>query len=210
MKNINYILILLILVSCLSNKSMQNSKEGLILEITSKDIKFSNKLMITLRNETSKDYYLLMDTLSFTNKQAPFNASTHLYFGSINIFDDLNNEILMEYVDDGCYDKNYYKEALKGPKKLSTKNVLKIMANKTISFSTPFNLKTVVGNDCWYRYQTQLMKPELKYNVSFQYIEPNDYVKSVLPKSALDSLKQMGYQLYDKKIVSNKVPLIIN
>jgi hypothetical protein len=100
---------------------------------------------------------------------------------------------------------NFYKEVLKGPKKLSTKNVLRIKANKSITFNTPFSLKTTIAEDCWYGYQVQLMKPERKYGVSFQYVEPNDYVKTVLPKSAQDSLKQMGYELYDKKIVSNKV-----
>jgi hypothetical protein len=209
MKKLNYILSSIILFSCLSNKSLQK-KENLDLQIINEQIKNNNHLKVVLKNETSKDYYLLMDTLSFSNKQSPFKASSLLYSGFVNIFDDSGNEILMEYVDDGCYNKDYYKEALKGPKKLSTKNVLKLKANKSVTFNVPFNLKTIIGEDCWYGYQTQLMKPEQKYGITFQYIEPNDYIKTVLPKSAQDSLQRMGYELYDKKIVSNKVPLILN
>ncbi len=37
----------------------------------------------------------------------------------------------------------------------------------------------------------------------------NEYFKNALPKTVKDSIEQMVYELYDKQIVSNRVPLIL-
>jgi ribosome maturation factor RimP len=53
------------------------------------------------------------------------------------------------------------------------------------------------------------MVPNKQYYVYMRYSIINEYFKNALPKTVKDSIEQMGYELYDKQIVSNRVPLIL-
>ena len=54
-----------------------------------------------------------------------------------------------------------------------------------------------------------MMAPNKQYYVYMRYSIINEYFKNSLPKTVKDSIEQMGYELYDKQIVSNRVPLIL-
>lgn len=69
-------------------------------------------------------------------------------------------------------------------------------------------MKTKVNNYCWYGYQKEFMSKKNKYFINFEYKMYSETDKDIISISTKDSLKQMGYELYDKEINSNKVPLI--
>jgi len=54
-----------------------------------------------------------------------------------------------------------------------------------------------------------MMAPNKQYYVYMKYSIINEYFKNTLPKTVKDSIEQMGYELYDKQIISNRVPLIL-
>lgn len=196
-----YISILLIMF--LFTSSRQIKKDELEFRILNKLINDGSNLDIELINRSTKDYYVLLDTTSVYNKFAPFNASDFLYLANIGIKDNRNNSIDIEYKDYDCYNNLINKNRIK------TKNILKIKANQRVYFKMPFNIKTKINDYCWYGYQTEKMKINKKYFCFLLNIKPDEVLKQKLSIEIKDSLRQMGYELYDKEIVSNKVPLIL-
>ncbi|MBF4507668.1 hypothetical protein IRZ83_13410 [Flavobacterium sp. JLP] len=196
-----YVLIFIILFLCISNEVIK--KEELEFRIVNKSITNGSNIDVELVNNSKKDYYLLLDTTSFYNKLAPFNASEFLQLANIGIKDNYNNVIDLEFKDYQCYNNLEYKNHVK------SKNILKIKSNHKVYFSIPFKLRTDINENCWYGYQIQKMKIDRKYFCFLMNVKPDEYLRQKLPMEVKDSLMQMGYELYEKEIISNKVALIL-
>ncbi len=91
----------------------------------------------------------------------------------------------------------------------TTEDIVKLKPKQKVKLSIPFRMKTNVSEDCYYGYMTDTILPDKQYYVYAYYYIGNEYFKNALPKTIKDSLEQMGYELYEKEIVSNRVPLIL-
>ncbi len=182
MKKVFFIILIIVLFS--SNKNIILPK-SLEFRINNKTITDNTILKIELANNTNKNYYLLLDTLSFYNKYAPFYANDcfGLYYFGMN--SSKGEQILTEYVDYECYDDLFYKNE---EKYLSSRNVLKIKAKSKLILNVPFRMKTIISNYCLYGYQKQNIKSNRQYFINFSYLKPNEYAKTILSKAKQDSL----------------------
>ncbi|KQS53203.1 hypothetical protein ASG38_00180 [Flavobacterium sp. Leaf359] len=170
------------------------------MKLTNTSIKDSTDLKITITNNSLKNYYLLYSSKSVNDIMKEFNNSGALYTISAVIVDDENSSIDLKLYEGSCpYDSPVH----------TTKDILKLKPKQKIKLSIPFRMKTNVSEDCYYGYMTDTMLPDKQYYVYAYYYIGNEYFKNALPKTIKDSLEQMGYELYEKEIVSNRVPLIL-
>lgn len=196
-------IIVIIVISCASNK--KSSSDNLEIKITNKFIKDSLDIEVEVINNTSKNYYLQFDT-SKLYEPITYFSSEYLHNIDLRLEDENNNRIVYEIIDYQCYYPNN-KDVIKISK--SVKNVFKIKSGESKKFKMPFFMKTKVNDYCWYGYQKEFINAKNKYFISFEYKMYGEIDKDIIPLSTKDSLKQMGYEFYDKEIISNKVPLIL-
>jgi hypothetical protein len=196
--------ILIILFLLTSSKHI--IKDELEFRILNKLINDNSNLDVELINRSTKDYYIIVDTTSFYNDLAPFSSSEFLNLINVGIEDDCNNAIDLELVDYECYNNSINKDFTY---KIRVKNILKIKSKQRVNFKIPFKMKTKINDNCWYGYQVEKMKKEKKYFVFLKCPKSDEYLKQRLPLEIKDSLKQMGYELYNSEINSNKIPLIL-
>jgi hypothetical protein len=191
----------IIAVSCASyRKEISNKLEA---KITNKFVKDSLDIEIEITNNTSKNYYLQFDISKLYNP-ITFFSSEYLHNIDLKLQSNNDNRIVYDIVNYECY----YPEntnAIKISK--FVKNVFKIKSGEKIKFKIPFLMKTKVNDYCWYGYQKEFMSKKNKYFVCFEYKMYSETDKDIIPLSTKDSLKHMGYEFYDKEIISNKVPL---
>lgn len=170
--------------------------------ILNKSVEDRDCLNIYIENKSSKDYYILFDK----KKTIRHFTTNEVYYTNIVLSDDKNTVIDDEITNYQCYDA----ETEDKLKELTNKiEIIKIKSAQKIKFKIPFLMKTKVNDYCWYGYQKEFMSKKNKYFVSFEYKMYIETDKDIIPISTKDSLKQMGYELYNKEINSNKVPLIL-
>ena len=196
MRKIFYFLLILT-VSCSNLKSTQTG--DLQLKILESNINDNTEVEVDIINNSKKNYYLLLDTTSFHQQLNFYYGSSMLYSMHFNICDEFNNYI-PQRVKVEC--DNQFER-----KNFTTKDVLKIRKGETIKLKIPFRINHIVHEYCQIRYQTELMKKETKYYVELVSYEPNKYYKTILSGEVNDSLKNLNYKLYKRKISSNKVRL---
>jgi hypothetical protein len=206
MKHCIAFIVFFLICSCASNKT--KNRDNLNFHITNKAVRDGDTLKIELVNTTAKNYYLIFNPASVYNKFAPFAASRFLYTCQIGIEDSTGTEIPIVLVDYTCYDQSD-SEYIK-PTKNIYNNLLKIRSKEKVVFRIPFNMKTTIKDNCWYGYEKELIEKNKQYYIDNTYFELNEYTKGLLSNSVKDSLNKEGYELYDKKIESNKVPLLLN
>ena len=195
------LIMVIIVMSCAGNK--KKLSDNLEVKITNKFIKDSSDIEVEVINNTSKNYYLQFDT-SKLYEPITYFSSEYLHNIDLKLQDSNYNRIVYEIVDYQCY----YPENIDVIKiSKSVKNVFKIKSGESKKFKMPFLMKTKVNDYCWYGYQRKFMSKKNKYFVSFEYRMYSETDKDIIPLSTKDSLKQMGYEFYDKEINSNKVPL---
>ena len=190
---------LILTVSCSNLKSTQT--KDLQLKILESNINDGTEVEVKLINETQKNYYLLLDTTSLHQQLNFYYGSSMLYSMYFNICDEFNNYI-PQRVEIECENIINFER-----KNFTTKDILKIGKGETIKIKIPFNIKHGANEYCQIRYQTELMKKETEYYVQLISYEPNEYYKTILSNEVNDSLKNLNYKLYDRKISSNKVRL---
>ena len=196
MRKIFYFLLILT-VSCSNLKSTQTG--DLQFKILESNINDNTEVEVEIINKSQKSYYLLLDTTSLHQQLNFYYGSSMLYSIDFNICDEFNNYIpqrLKVECDNQFERKNF-----------TTKDVLKIRKGETIKLKIPFRINHVVHEYCQIRYQTELMKKETIYFVELVSYGPNEYEKTILSEEVRDSLKNLNYKLYKRKISSNKVRL---
>lgn len=201
MKLLKLTLLIFLLNSCVAKKS--KNENYIFFELVNTTVKDSSTLKVKIKNETLKNYYMLLDTLQLSKKESFFNRTNSLNKIGTLVSDVYGKNIDIEIVDYSCYEKD------DNFRSLNTSNILKIKSGEILTFNLPFRMKTTINNKCWYGYIESEIEKQTKYYVSIKYWSLNDYEKSIVPLSVQDSLKKDGYMLYDKEIISNYVPLII-
>ena len=177
-------------------------RSDISIKVTNRSIKDSTDLKITITNNTLKNYYLLYNTKSINDSMKEFNMGETLYTISAIIVDDKNSSLAVELFNESAC--SYYELVH------TTKDILTLKSKQKIKLSIPFRMKVNISEDCQYRYVTDTIDLNKQYYVNASYRIDNEYFKKyALPKTVKDSLEQMGYELYESKIISNKVPLIL-
>jgi hypothetical protein len=197
MKNI--IFICLFFIGC-AKYNQKEIRSDIDIRLTNTSIKDSTDLKITITNNTLKNYYLLYSSKSVNDIMKEFNNGSSLYTISAVLVNDENSSPDIELYDGSC---------LINIPVHTTKDIVKLKPKQKVKLSIPFRMKTNVSEDCYYGYKTDMMVPNKQYYVYMRYSIINEYFKNALPKTVKDSIEQMGYELYDKQIVSNRVPLIL-
>jgi hypothetical protein len=193
------IFICFILIGCVKY-NQKEIRSDIDFRLTNTSIKDSTDLKITITNNTLKNYYLLYSSKSVNDIMKEFNNGESLYTISADIVDDKNSPISIELYDGSC--------PINIPVH-TTEDILKLKPKQKVKLSIPFRMKTNVSTYCYYQYVIDTIDLNKQYYVYVDYYIGNEYFKNALPKTVKDSLEQMGYELYEKEIVSNRVPLVL-
>ncbi len=183
----------------------KNKNNDLEYFISNKFVKDSSDVVVTLKNNSSRKYYLLLDTLIFNDDNAKFESSKSFMWSALKISDP-NGELAVAQIENyDCYDDFFYKRS----KGIATKSFLKINARESITFKVPFKIKTSITAYCWQKYLLEQRINKSYYKIYFESLPVEEWESQTSYKVAQDSLRKMGYEHYNKKISSNEVPLIL-
>lgn len=93
-------------------------------------------------------------------------------------------------------------------KNKTTKDMLLLNPKQRISISFPYTLKKESeyfdGNS-----EYEITNRNEPHFIHYEYNAKAEHIKLLLKPALIDSMKIIGYELYTGKIVSNKVPLIL-
>lgn len=91
---------------------------------------------------------------------------------------------------------------------ITTKDLILLKSDESIIIKVPMSLYIKISKDCTWELENYRNEKELYIAINYPKKDRELAIKFLSSKT-LDSLKQMGYELYDKEINSNKVPLIL-
>ena len=197
---------LLFLAGTVFNTSSKHKNKDLEYFISSKIVKDSTDVVVTLKNNSSRNYYLLLDTLQFHDDYAKFESSKSFIWSALKISNPNGKHPRLQIENYDCHNDTLYKRN----KAVTTKSFLKINARERITFKVPFEIKTSININCW---QKHLLKQRINksyYKIYFESVPVEEWESQNSYKVVQDSLRMMGYKLYNTKIMSNEVPLILD
>lgn len=185
--------------------SSKNNNNDLEYFISNKFVKDSTDVVVTLKNNSSRNYYLLLDTLQFNDDYDKFNLSKSIMWSTLKISDVKGEHPRLQIEDYDCQSDSLYRKK----KGISTKSFLKINTRESITFKVPFKIKTSINNYYWQKYLLEQPINKSYYKIYFESLPVEEWESQNSFKVAQDSLRKMGYELYNNKISSNEVPLIV-
>lgn len=94
----------------------------------------------------------------------------------------------------------------KRKKNIAVKDLILLKSGESLKIKVPMNLHIKISTDCTWELDNYRNEKELKIAINYSKKE-KELATKFLDSKTLDSLKQMGYEFYDKEINSNKVPL---
>ena len=209
MKTIKLALILaLFFNSCASKKEMSKEIEFAIIDKSVKDNSFIN---LQISNKTSLNYYLPIINLPESEKwKYELSSDQNRFFFIYKVGYNFNNE-KRHWISENCISERdveleeSYELWNKKKKSIGVKNLILLKSGESIKIKVPMDLHIKISKFC--NWELEGYKSE-KLDIGINY--PNkdqELAIKFLSSKTLDSLKQMGYELYDKEINSNKVPL---
>lgn len=203
----------LLLNSCASKKEMSRDIE---FTITDKSIADNSFINLQISNKTTSNYYLPIIYSSDSEKwkymmSANENKFFFIYKVGFNAIDekrhwssvDCNYDVIdteIEKVDKLWEQK---KEVI------TTKYLILLKSGESIKIKVPMNLYIKISKYCNWELENYRNEKELHIAINYPK-KDRELATKFLSSKTLDSLKQMGYELYDKEINSNKVPLVLN
>ncbi len=210
MKTISFLLVSLLLFSC----ALFNNEDNKTIQflIQNKSISKKDTIKLKIVNNSNKNYYLPILNNDLCNKyhfHVAGSVSSLLF-----IYNGIKTEKGIEklWFSDNC---NYNADLEELDKKfenfknnISIKDIVLLKPKKSIVIKIPFDLVIFSTNNCTWTIkdinENEKYKLYLFYNKNSQAV-----ADAILNKSLLNSLKEIGYELYGKEIISNKVPLIL-
>ncbi|MFV5686547.1 hypothetical protein ACM55I_14005 [Flavobacterium sp. GB2R13] len=165
-------------------------------------------LKIMLINNTANNYFITLDTTRAYD-YPDFNPKTNSSF-ILKPF-VYNDDKLIYMIGEGAVQKTmdtekgiaqsdaFYKDYI------TLKNAIFLKKKSSRYIEIPFLLSHKLGI---FTYHYDLEKGK-KYQLQLEYQMLKETTEKRITKSKLDSLQELGYTPYYEKIVSNKVPLII-
>lgn len=202
MTKIIFVFPLLLAILFLTKK--QDQKCDLEYFISNRFVTDSSDVEVILKNNSSKNYYLFLDTLSINDEFAKFNFPKFLMWSDLRVSDPAGELADVQIEDYNCHNNSLYSTS----KRITTKSFLKIKARQSVTFKVPFKIKTSINNYCWQKYVLEDRNNKNYYSIYFESRVLDVWDSKNSYKIAQDSLRKMGYELHNKNIKSNKVPLI--
>lgn len=201
----------LLLNSCAAKKEMNKQIE---FTITDKSIKDNSFITLLISNKTSSNYYLpIINSYEsekwryiLSNEQRRFFFIFKIGYNSKNEERHWFSENCLSEIDKELdeVDELWKKKKVT----ITTKDLILLKSGESIKIKVPMNLHIKISRDCTWELENYRNEKELKIAINYPKKE-KELAAKFLSAKTLDSLKQMGYELYDNEISSNKVPLII-
>jgi hypothetical protein len=92
--------------------------------------------------------------------------------------------------------------------RIKSKDLILLKSGETRKIKIPMNFYIKISKYCNWELDNYKNEKELHIGITYPKKE-KELATKFLNLKTLDSLKKMGYELYDKEINSNKVPLIL-
>jgi hypothetical protein len=199
--------------SCAPKKQIHRT-----IEFTIKDKSTANNSFINLKisNKTASNYYLPIVNL-VENKELEFilPLEEKNFFCIYKVF---TNDTTKEF---NWYTKNCFAEHaidtemerleeawIEKKKSITSKNLILLKSGGSIKIKVPMNLFIKISEYCNWELENYRNVKEVHIGITYPKKE-KELATKFLSLQTLDSLKQMGYELYYKEIRSNKIPLIL-
>lgn len=91
---------------------------------------------------------------------------------------------------------------------INSKDFILLKSGENIKIKVPMNLHIKISKYCNWELENYRNEKDLKIAINYPK-KDRELATKLLSSKTLDSLKLMGYELYDKEINSNKVSLIL-
>ncbi|MFB9108377.1 hypothetical protein [Flavobacterium gyeonganense] len=200
----------LLLHSCASKKEMSRDIEFIITDKSIVDNSFIN---LKISNKTTLNYYLpIINSPESEKWKYELSSDQNRFFFIYKVGYNFNNE-KRHWISENCIAERdveleeSYELWNKKKESIGVKDLILLKSGESIKIKLPMNLHIEISKYC--NWELKSYKTEkLSIGINYPNKEKESAVKFLNSKT-LDSLKQMGYKLYDKEINSNKVPLVL-
>lgn len=201
----------LLLNSCASKKEMSRDIE---FTITDKSISDNSFINLEISNKTASNYYLPIINSPESEKwkyelSSDENRFFFIYKVGYNSIDEKRHWSSVDCNYDIIDTESDKLNELWKKKKttITSKDLILLKSGESIKIKVPMNLHIKISKYC--NWELEGYKSE-KLHIGINYPKKEkELATKFLSTKTLDSLKQMGYELYDKEVNSNKVPLIL-
>lgn len=221
------LLFVLLVFSVFSLKAQKYNLECEILNTSLHDGEFVN---IVFKNNTKYKHCVIIDTLFYSKNKFSYDGNFHnpvlfLYnkkgievpiirevknsgfqYDSINLINE-KGSFLIKKADTLLIDENKMYSELNKNGFINTLTIYKIESGKSLQLRIPFNLIVKYLKDNVHEYYK--MDKSKKYYGQIEYLIRQEYIEKYISKEKIDLLKKTGYKIFTGKLVSNKVPFII-
>lgn len=225
--NMRVLLFVLLVFSVLSLKAQKYNLECKILNTSLRDGEFVD---VVFKNNSKYKYCVIIDTLFYSKSKFSYDGNFHnpilfLYskkgievpiimevkdsgfqYDSINFISE-KGSFLRKKADTLLIDENKMYSKLNKNGFVNTLTIYKIESGKSLQLRIPFNLVVKYLKNNLHEYYE--MDKAKKYNGRIEYLIKQEYIEKYIPKEKIDLLKKTGYKIFTGKLISNKVPLII-
>ena len=207
-----YTFLFLLLNSCASIKKMHKDIEFKIIDKSTIDNSFIN---FEISNKTKFNYYLPI-IKSFENQKwffiLPFEE--HSFFSILLVINNGNKNF--SWKTDNCFAESIIDEEMEKldeiwkqkKKSIDIKDLILLKSGQSVKIKVPINLYIKISKYCNWELENYRNEKELHIGINYPK-KDRELATKFLSSKTLDNLKQMGYELYDKEINSNKVPLTL-
>ena len=208
------LLICFILIAC--NKETKKNN-NLFMVARPFNVVNDTVLRVVLINNTPNNYFITMDTKRMFDYSA-FNykinksiiISPKIYCNgkriSLEGIGTIAKSIGIDYEKIKCIKKEVAQSDQFYLKYIQLKNGIFIKKRSSKNLIIPMSLRY---KSCYFNYYYNLEKNK-KYVLQLEYQMLRETTEKYVNKRSLDSVNKIGYEPYYEKIVSNKVPLILN
>ena len=202
----------LLLNSCASKQEMNRNIE---FTITDKLIKDSSFINLEIRNKTALNYYFpIINSPESEKWRYILSSNQRRFFFIFKVgYNSTDEERDWSSVD--CnYDvidtelENVDKSWTQKKESITSKDLILLKSGEGIEIKVPMNLYIKISKYCNWELENYRNEKELHIAINYPK-KDRELATKFLSSKTLDSLKQMGYELYDKEINSNKVPLTL-
>lgn len=214
MKTITLTLFVLLLLNSCALKREQNKK--IAFTIMDKSITENTLITLQISNNTNVNYYLPI-IKSFKDQKWFFIMSNEELSFFYIPFIISNDEKDLRWKTENCFDEQIMDKEVEQLDELwkqkkiniTIDDLILLKSGKNIEIKIPINLHIKISKYCKRDLENFNDQEQLKIAINYNQKE-KELANKFLSFKTLDTLKKMGYELYDKGIISNKVNLILD
>ena len=205
--------LLLFLNSCALKKEIDRDIEFKIMD---KSVKDNSLITLLIKNNTTSNYYLPIINSSESEKwKYILSADENSFFFIYKIVYNSENKE-KNWSSGNCFAESIIDEELEKlhelwkqkKKSMEVKDLILLKSSESIKIKVLININLKITKECSWELENYKNEEELYTTINYPKKDSELADKFLSPKT-VDNLKQMGYELYDKEINSNKVSLIL-